>query len=152
MKKCGFTLVELIITIAIMGIIMMIAFPSVTRLSQTNKYKKAVSYGESMVAAAKLYVDQYSEDLWGNMNATGARDISMAMLKNKDLFKNYTDKKDVCNTGSVRVVRSGTKNNFSYTYEYSLTCTLTKKNVTCTGDSNTSRCVEGGRTVYNSNS
>lgn len=152
MKKGGFTLVELIITIAIMGIIMMIAFPSVTSLSRTNKYKKAVSYGESMITGAKLYVDQYQEDLWGSMTATGSKTITMAMLKGNDLLKNYTDKKDSCNAGNVKVTRSGSRNSFSYTYEYSLTCTLNNKSVSCTGDSNTSKCIEGGREVYNSNS
>ncbi len=151
MKENGFTLVELIITILIMGIIMMVAFPSVTKLGQTNKYKKAVSYGESMVASAKLYIEKYQEELWNGLDQSGEKRITLAELKNVDLLKEYTDKKDSCNVGEVTVTRTGTKNNFSYLYKYTLTCTVSNKQVICTGDSNTSECKEGPNTVYNSN-
>lgn len=150
MRKKGFTLVELIITISIMGVLLLVAFPSVTRLTRNNKYKKVASYGQSMVAASKLYVDQYAEDLWGNMTTTGARNVSMQTLIDEDLLKKYVDKKDSCSAGSVQISRTGSRNNFDYTYTFSLTCTVSKKNVSCSGDSNTSRCIEEGREVYNS--
>jgi len=152
MKNKGFTLVELIITIGIMAIVLMVAFPSVSKLQRTNKYKKMISYGEAMASSAKLYVDQYQEDLWGSMTTTGSRQISISTLKSSDLLKDYADKKDRCTSGYVDVVRSGSRNDFRYTYSYSLTCTISKKTVVCTGDSSTSRCVEEGREVYNSNS
>ena len=87
MKNRGFTMVELIVTIAIMGIILMVTFPSVDKLQRTNKYKKMVSYGESMLASSKLYVEQYAEDMWGSMNAVGEREVSMATLKNERLSR-----------------------------------------------------------------
>ena len=151
MKKNGFTLVELIITILIMGIIMIVAFPSVTKLGQTNKYKKAVSYGESMVESAKLYVEQHQEDMWGGLGNAGEKKVGITDLKSTDLLKEYTDKKDKCDIGEVKVTRTGSKDNFSYSYAYTLTCTLNSKQVTCTGDSMTSECKEGTKTVYNSN-
>lgn len=151
MKKNGFTLVELIITILIMGIIMIVAFPSVTKLGQTNKYKKAVSYGESMVESAKLYVEQHQEDMWEGLENTGEKEVGIEDLRNTDLLKGYTDKKDTCDTGEVKIKRTGSKNNFSYSYEYTLICTLNSKQVKCTGDSRTSTCTEGAKTVYNSN-
>lgn len=150
MEKKGFTLVELIITISIMGVLLLVAFPSVTRLTRNNKYKKVASYGQSMIAASKLYVDQYAEDLWGSLTATGTRSLSMQTLVGEDLLKKYVDKKDNCSVGSVQINRTGSRNNFNYTYTFSLTCTVSKKVVVCSGDSNTSRCIEDGREVYNS--
>lgn len=150
MKKNGFTLVELIITIVIMGVILAVAFPSIGRLQQNNKYKKYVSYGESMVASAKLYVDQYHEDIWGSTTAVGTKKITMEALKNSTLMKEYTDAKDTCTNGEVSVTRTGSKNNFIYTYTYSLVCFNKGKNVTCNGDEKTSICTLDGREVYNS--
>lgn len=149
MREHGFTLVELIITIAIMGIVLLVAFPSVSRIQQQNKYEKVVSYGQSMVASGKLYVDQYQEDLWGNMNATGSRIISINTLKNANLMKEINDKKTVCSTGSLTVIRTGSRNQFNYTYQYTLSCRVSGKTVTCEGDANTSKCKQDGRIIYN---
>jgi len=150
MREYGFTLVELIITIAIMGIILLVAFPSVTRLQQNNKYEKIVSYGQSMVSAGKLYVDQYQEDLWGSMTATGTKNISMTTLQSANLMKEIHDKKTICSSGNLRISRTGSKNNFNYTYQYTLSCTISGQMVSCEGDQNTSRCTQNGKVVYNS--
>lgn len=138
MKNKGFTLVELIVVIAVMGILLAVVFPSVTRLQQNNQYKKFVSYGQSMVAAAKLYVDQYQEDLWG-ASKTENRTINQNDLTNANLLKPFQDKKSSC-TGSVTVSR----NNKKFTYTYQLNC----GNIKCTGDSKYSTCTKDGSTVY----
>lgn len=150
MKDKGFTLVELIITIVIMAVILVVAFPSIGRLQQNNKYKKYVSYGESMVSSGKLYVDQYHEDIWGSTTAAGTKTITMETLKDSVLLKDYVDKKDSCANGSIRVTRTGTPNNFTYTYEYSLSCVSKGETVSCKGDERTSTCTKNGRQVYNS--
>ena len=151
MKNKGFTLVEVIIVIAILGVLIMIVFPSVSRLQQNNKYKKFTSFGESIVASGKLYVDQYQEDLWGSSTAVGTKTVDINTLINANLLKSYTDKKDKCNSGSLSITRSGTKNKFNYTYTYTVNCTLSKKEVVCTGDANTSQCTSEGKIVYNDN-
>ena len=152
MKNRGFTMVVLIVTIAIMGIILMVTFPSVDKLQRTNKYKKMVSYGESMLASSKLYVEQYAEDMWGSMNAVGEREVSMATLKNANLMKDYQDKQDTCSSGKVVIRRTGSPNHYKYSYYYTLTCQIRKKTVVCNNSNASSNynstCTEGGRKVY----
>ena len=50
--KYGFTLVELIVVIAIMGIILILALPMVSRIQSANKNKKYEAYKETIEAAA----------------------------------------------------------------------------------------------------
>ena len=56
-KKQGFTLVEVIITLAIIGVVLVIALPLIGNLKEANKDKSFEAYGESFKAASKLYVD-----------------------------------------------------------------------------------------------
>ena len=84
-----------------------------------------------MVESAKLYIEQHQEELWEGLENEGKKEVGIEDLRNTDLLKGYTDKKDKCNIGKVTVTRTGSKNNFSYSYEYTLTCTLNNKKVEC---------------------
>ena len=53
-KNKGFTLVELLATIAIMGMIMILVTPSIVNLQNNNKKKKFEYYGKTLVEAAKV--------------------------------------------------------------------------------------------------
>ena len=62
MNKKGFTLVELIGVVVILGLIALVAFPAL--LNQINNSKKQVSDSqkELIIAAAKNYVDENKND------------------------------------------------------------------------------------------
>ncbi len=64
MKNKGFTLVELLVAIVILGIIYGMSWPVIRRLQEDNTYKKYENYGDILINAAKLYVDSYEEDLF----------------------------------------------------------------------------------------
>ena len=66
----AFTLIELIVVIAIMGIILILALPQISRLQSTNKDKKYDAYYSSIESAAKLYMDSQAKDLFGS-NSSG---------------------------------------------------------------------------------
>ena len=66
--KRGFTLVEVIVVIAIIGIIFVISLPLIGDLKDSNKDKAYEAYRASFVAASKLYVDMNSEEMFGNYN------------------------------------------------------------------------------------
>ena len=64
MDNKGFTLSELIVTIALVGVVMAISFPAITKLQSENQREIYKSYEKGLINAAKLYVDKYGRDLW----------------------------------------------------------------------------------------
>ena len=121
MNKKGFTLVELLATITIMGIIMIMVVPAINSLQNTNKDKPYELYGESMIQAAKIYVNKEGEDITslGVDNWQGCIEISYQELLNSKLIKVFDDDKYNCTNGKVRYTK--TKNSGEYTYN--LICT-----------------------------
>lgn len=119
-KKKGFTLVELLVVITIIGIITVLALPGVQQLQARNRNKKFETYADRMEDAGKLYIDSYSNDLFG-ITGDGCYDISYGDLRSKSLIKNYVTDGVVCddNKSYVHVVRDGGK----YKYEIALYCT-----------------------------
>lgn len=119
-NRKGFTLVELLVVITIIGIITVLALPGVQQLQARNRNKKFETYTNRMNDAGKLYVDAYSNDLFG-ITGDGCYDISYSDLKSKSLIKNYATDDVVCDDSKsyVHVERIAGK----YKYEVALYCT-----------------------------
>ena len=119
-KTKGFTLVELLVAISIMGIILIIALPQISNIQQNNKTTKYKKYAESMLSSGKLYTDAYTEDMFGN-NQSGCVDITYNEMKEKDLLKEIKISGSTCNSNKTFIrVR---KSNNHYLYETSVYCT-----------------------------
>ena len=119
-KTKGFTLVELLVAISIMGIILVIALPQISNIQQNNKTTKYKKYAESMLSSGKLYTDAYTEDMFGN-NQSGCVDITYNEMKEKDLLKEIKISGSTCNSNKTFIrVR---KSNNHYLYETSVYCT-----------------------------
>lgn len=114
MNKKGFTLVELLITIVIIGIITILSFPQLTNLIRNNKETKYEKYAESLERGAKLYIDSHEKDIW-NENENDCYKVTYEQLQNDYLVKEY-DKKTEIAMAYVKV----TKTNNKYTYEVSI--------------------------------
>lgn len=116
----GFTLVELLITIVILGIITGLSIPLIRNIQFQNDQKKYKVYGQAMVSAARLYRDNYDEDLFGHKKS-GCALVKLDQLIKKELMKDYHDKNNIsCNydESMVRIV----KVNKQYGYSYQLYC------------------------------
>ncbi len=122
-KKRGFTLVEVIVTLAIIGVVLIIALPLIGNLRDSNKDKKYDAYRDSFTAASKLYVDRYSENLFGNYE-NGCAVITYQNLLDADLIKPIDDEDITCDTDSSVV--NVEKNDDKYSYLTSLQCVNTK--------------------------
>ena len=64
----GFTMVELLVAMAIMGLLVIMAFPTIRAIQTNNTETKYEEYGKAVVSAAKLYTDSYGEDLFDSSN------------------------------------------------------------------------------------
>lgn len=116
----GFTLVELLVTVAILGIVTMMSFPLIRNISNSNDNSKYKAYLDSVVNGAKLYVDSYSIDMFGNQD-TGCDFVTFDDLLSHNLVKDFDMNDITCNTSSTFVEVS--KNGDKYTYKGYLGCT-----------------------------
>ena len=116
----GFTLVEIITTIAILGVVSLIALPIISNTSNSNNLKKYELYKDSLESAAKLYIDSDGDDEFGD-SETGCIDIPFKVLNvDKGLIEDIEIKDVSCNNTKtlVRVYKNGN----NYNYETYLNC------------------------------
>ncbi len=126
MQKKGFTLVELLAVIVIMGLLLIIIVPSINNLQKQNKRQAYELYAKSAIPAAKLYVEDKKESfsLHYNWTTNCYIPITYQQLVAADLLKPYSDRRYDCSHLTVAVYqRSGKTMN----YAYQLTCYDTQK-------------------------
>ena len=118
-KSKGFTLVELLATITILGIITLLSIPVLNNIQSRNSDKQFNTYKDSLVSSAKLYNDTYEEDLFGHKK-NGCAIIYYSNLKRADLIKDIPNNDMTCysNKTYVKVI----KINEQYYYYPSLGC------------------------------
>jgi len=115
----GFTLVELLAAITILGIITALSIPLIRGIQDSNEKRKFTTYRDSLENSAKLYVDSYSEDLFGHKDG-GCAYITWDQLYEKDLTEDIQMAGISCNSENsfVKVV----KYKEHYNYYPSLGC------------------------------
>lgn len=126
MNKRGFTLIELIVTIVIMALILILVMPSITALVSNNEERQYEYYADSLMEAAKVYVDKEGEDInpIGEKNWIGCVDITYQDLMDADLINPFTEENIDCSDATVRYTRTENSSNYSY----NLTCIDTDSN------------------------
>lgn len=94
MNNRGFTLTELIVTIAIMGIITMISYPAIDKLQISHQQDLYETYEKAIKVGAQLYVDKYSRDIFEEDRDTCVY-VYFKELKSEQLVKDFRSKKNV---------------------------------------------------------
>lgn len=127
MNKKGFTLVELLVVIVIIGLISYIGFPSLMALINNNKTTEFEIYGNLMVDAAKLYIRKEAIDLQEAEAFKNGRkqEVQLSYLIEQEYVNKFVGSKKsiVCdddNTAAVQI--SYTPSNGTYTFKYKLVC------------------------------
>lgn len=120
----GFSLIELLAILIIIGLILLFAIPAVSRLLTNNNEKEYNNYLEIIEAGAYVYADSRKDDL-GGYKDTGCIEVTLEEIINKNYIKKYEDTKIEC-TGKVRL--NNVKGNLKATIN--LTCTNRNGKVT----------------------
>lgn len=116
-NKNGFTLIELISIIIILGIIGLITVPAINGTIQSSKTKALEKQKESIVNITKEYILDHT-DLLPETDGE-SKQITLTDLKSADLITN----EDIINpssnevmNGCVTITYNGLKDKYSYEY------------------------------------
>ena len=77
MKNKGYTLTEVIATVTILGIVLLIAVPSISALRNAINKKRIKSDAEMFIAMAKEYVETHSDFTGGKITLNMVNDAKL---------------------------------------------------------------------------
>ena len=117
MNNKGFTLVELLVALAISALILIMAIPSINNMSSDTQDREYQEYKESIVYGAKLYYRQKYDDISGwntvsstNIDANTRKDVLEAKINYTDLVNaNYIKEFSPTERGSKKKCNTSTE-------------------------------------------
>ena len=146
MNNKGFTMVELLAAIAILALLVVMAFPTMRALQGRNEKNKFQEYGKAMISAAKLYADSYYDDLFPSGRKNDYAVVSSKDLLKKDLLKDISVSDASCINDDSYVTVAKYKDDFEYCLNLKCTSSKSASSVLYT-ESNTEGICKSFKTV-----
>lgn len=94
LNKKGFTLVELLVVIVILGVIMSIAIPSITSSIERSKDKQKTQIINLIVSAGELYVDKHKNTLTTPITLNQL--IKDGLITKEEMKDPFNEKRTLC--------------------------------------------------------
>ena len=94
LNKRGFTLVELLVVIVILGVIMSIAIPSITSSIERSKDKQKTQIIKLIVSAGELYVDKHKNTVTPPITLNQL--IEDGLITKEEMKDPFNEKRTLC--------------------------------------------------------
>lgn len=133
----GFTLIEMIGVIVIMGLIMIVVFPTLSKMIHNNNNQEYTNYYSIIEEGAHVYAGTLTDKL-GSSKYSGCAEITLDELINNGYVQAFDDKKVTCKTGSGNIKIRNDKGNI--TVNFQLNCSTGGKNEFITGTNDNNAC------------
>ena len=103
MNNKGFTLIELIITIALLAVISIISFVSINGVIEDNRVRNCENLGKSIISAAKEYVSDNRYSFTNNNDQIiDANDLISDNYLSGEIVNPFNNKK-INNTENIKI-------------------------------------------------
>lgn len=136
MNKKGFTLVELILVIVILGIISVIVFPGIMKSLNQSKINSAESIEKVLRENLELYNMDHKDDIWCNEDSTESDCLNANDSKTVTIKELYNTNPDIdmgnCLLQDEQSLTITKKEDNTFSYEVKIVCGNNLK-----GDNNT---------------
>lgn len=114
MNRKGFTLVELLVSVVILGVVVGMSFPVIRKIRESNNDMQYEDYAESLINSAKLYVDSYGHDMFGN-NPNGCKFVKFSEMYSLGIAKDIEMNNLSCNSNNTFVKVKKVNNKYKFT-------------------------------------
>lgn len=104
-KTKGFTLIEILGVIVIMGLIMMVVIPTLSQMIHDNDNKAYKNYYDLIEEGTRVYAGKLTDTL-GTSKYTGCTRITLSELIDKEYVKEFNNKSVTCTTPGNITIRN----------------------------------------------